>query len=295
MSIHVLYHSPCPDGTAAAAAVLLALGDKATYHPTNYSNTKPEIPDGSEVYFVDFSWPRADLDELAKRSKSVVVLDHHKSAADALAHLSKPAAASYPIDLTAIFDQTRAGCQIAWDYFHPGTKRPWMIERIADRDLWRFALPETKKFAAWLQIQPSAIDSYGVMIRAMEVETVREAVLDIGEALLGQQDALVERINSHAYVTEIMGADGGNHDVIAVNTSLYPSEACDALLKATPWGVAAAWYQAKNGDVRWSLRARKGGVDVSAIAVHHGGGGHRAAAGFVVRYSSSMPKTEGDQ
>ena len=40
-----------------------------------------------------------------------------------------------------------------------------------------------------------------------------------------------------------------------------------------------AWYE-RAGIRTHSLRSRKGGVDVSTIALSHGGGGHPAAAGY---------------
>jgi oligoribonuclease NrnB/cAMP/cGMP phosphodiesterase (DHH superfamily) len=45
-------------------------------------------------------------------------------------------------NLHVIFDMNRAGCQIAWDYFHYNLEnntpdiRPWFLDYIADGDLW---------------------------------------------------------------------------------------------------------------------------------------------------------------
>lgn len=56
--------------------------------------------------------------------------------------------------------------------------------------------------------------------------------------------------------------------------------------------VAGFAYGADEGGQRvrlsWSLRSRAG-VDVSAIAARHGGGGHTAAAGFSVHDDGRSP------
>ena len=171
MSTHIVYHHPCADGCTAALAAWLKFGDAATYHPTNYSGPKPEIPDGAHVYFVDFSWPRADLLALASRVEKLVILDHHQTAAAALQ--------GFP---DAIFDMNKSGCRLAWEYFHPGKRMPDMFALVEDRDLWRFNLPHTKAFGAYLRMQPCTIPAYCAAMRDMETYSGEERILAAGNA-----------------------------------------------------------------------------------------------------------------
>lgn len=102
----VLYHANCPDGFAAARAAWMSLGDAATYLPVSYGDPLPAIPDGSEVYIVDFSYPRPILEELEARC-GLTVIDHHATAQEALSGLA-----------FAHFDMSKSGAVLTWEHFH---------------------------------------------------------------------------------------------------------------------------------------------------------------------------------
>ena len=71
---------------------------------------------------------------------------------------------------------------------------------------------------------------------------------------------------------------------MAVNCPIFPAS-LGSLLK-DKHGVAVVWYMAGE-TIYVSLRAKKpDGVDVSAIATLHGGGGHQSSAGFRVPVAS---------
>ena len=38
-----------------------------------------------------------------------------------------------------------SGCQLAWNHFYPDLLRPWFLEYISDRDLWKFELENSKE------------------------------------------------------------------------------------------------------------------------------------------------------
>jgi oligoribonuclease NrnB/cAMP/cGMP phosphodiesterase (DHH superfamily) len=266
MTTHVIYHHPCTDGTAAALAAYMALGDAATYHGANYNQPKPEIPDGSIVYLLDFSWPRADLEALAARSRRVIVLDHHKTAAEALA--------GFP---GATFDMNKSGAVLAWEHFHPGQPVPRMFQLIQDRDLWRWEHePDTRLFAAYLQTQPLTIEAMRGTYEAMQDPAARSAIFAAGRAVLQVERMQIERLSKSAYWVTL-----GDHRFVAVNAPIHQSEVAHTLLEKFPDSPFAAAFVQVRGAQRWSLRSR-GDFDVSAVAKQYGGGGHAAAAGFTL-------------
>ena len=123
---YVLYHANCFDGMGAAYAAWTQLGDvNVEYIPVQYGSPPPETEAGSNVYIVDFSYSKGTLDEIKGKSAHMIVLDHHKTAAEDLD--------GYP---GAIFDMKRSGAMLAWDYFHPGVHAPLLLDYIQDRDLW---------------------------------------------------------------------------------------------------------------------------------------------------------------
>ena len=76
----VLYHAGCHDGFGAAWAAHQKFGDSAEYTAVQYGQDPPNIEAGSEVYIVDFSYPRPILEALNKKMSKLVVLDHHDTA-----------------------------------------------------------------------------------------------------------------------------------------------------------------------------------------------------------------------
>ncbi len=122
LSSVVLYHYPCPDGVFAALAAYLALsatGAPARFIPhTVYSPLSLEaLPVGPSdcVYLLDYAGPPGFAVALAQRAGRVVVLDHHKTAAEQLSH----AAVSATPNLDVTFDMERSGATIARDHFQP--------------------------------------------------------------------------------------------------------------------------------------------------------------------------------
>lgn len=77
--IIVIYHASCNDGAGAAYAAWTVLGETAEYVPAHYGNEPPDVT-GKVVYVLDFSYPRDVLLDMNAKAKSLLVLDHHKTA-----------------------------------------------------------------------------------------------------------------------------------------------------------------------------------------------------------------------
>lgn len=130
----VLFHRDA-DGYASAYAAYKLYPD-AQYidvqynEPVDYSLFNKE----SVVYILDFSYPRDVLLKIQSMVKSILVIDHHESAKDAVVGLD-----------FCIFDLSRSGCELAWEYFHPGVEIPTLIKAIGDRDIWAYRYPDTRQ------------------------------------------------------------------------------------------------------------------------------------------------------
>jgi hypothetical protein len=76
--IFVLYHASCHDGFSAAYAAWKKFGESAKYIAVNDRINFPEyIPEGSEVYLLDFAFRKNVIDNLRTKVKKLVILDHH--------------------------------------------------------------------------------------------------------------------------------------------------------------------------------------------------------------------------
>ena len=260
--IYILFHHPCQDGFGAAFAAWKKFGDAAKFVGVNYGKPLPEMPGATEVYIVDFSYPKADLEALALTCK-LVVLDHHKTAQEQLQGLP-----------FAHFDMNRSGAGMAWDYFHPDTPRPWLINYIEDRDLWKHKLPNTHDIAAALFSYPQ---EFSIWEKFQQADLLNE-----GKAIRRYQNILSDEMVKNTQVKDFLQFK--NVPIVNASSSLI-SDVGEVLRQKYPTApFYAIYYDTKEGKRKWSLRSTDHQEDVSAIAGVFGGGGHRNAAGFIEHY-----------
>jgi oligoribonuclease NrnB/cAMP/cGMP phosphodiesterase (DHH superfamily) len=101
-----IYHGNCADGFGAAWVVRKAMGE-IDFHPGKYQEPPPDVT-GKDVVMVDFSYKRPVLLEMAEKANSILILDHHKTAAEDLLDL--------PANVTAKFDMGHSGAMLTWEH-----------------------------------------------------------------------------------------------------------------------------------------------------------------------------------
>lgn len=285
-----IYHGNCADGFTAAWAVWKALGDQVEFMPGTYGAPSPDVT-GADVIMVDFSYKRPVIEKIARDARTTLILDHHKTAAAELAGLLEPhsngwsdhmnglgVAADYGQDPTwprAIFDMDRSGAQIAWDFFHPGQPRPRLVDYVADRDLWRFALPRSREVAAWVFSNDYSFGRWSGLAYRLDEDREWPGIVAEGTA--------IER-KHHKDIAELLKITrremviGGHRVPVANLPYTMASDAAGAMAEDAPF--AACYFDRADARV-FSLRSRgEGGLDVAEIAANYGGGGHKNAAGF---------------
>lgn len=259
-----IYHGGCDDGFGAAFAIWKRDGDSVEYHQGVYGAAPPDVT-GLDVAIVDFSYKRPVMIEIAAKAKSVLVLDHHKTAQADLAGLAAECR-----NMIVEFDMARSGAMMAWQYFHPGKRAPKLFEYLQDRDLWLKQLPFCDEFTAALRSYPQEFETWDKLSDDVN------GLIQEGHAIQRYYRTLIEGAKNHFYMRDI-----GGHRVPVVNASLFmASELAGELAEGNAF---AAVYAETDKHVTWSLRSRApDGIDVSEIAKQFGGGGHKHAAGFKV-------------
>ncbi len=264
-----IYHGNCADGFGAAWVVRLAhlaeLGPEGVeFFPGVYQDPPPDVT-GRDVILVDFSYKRPALIDMAQKAKSILILDHHKSAQADLVDL--------PDNVQAIFDMDFSGAMLAWDYYFPNQTAPRLIQHIQDRDLWLFKLPGTSAVQAAVYSYPYDFDVWDNLIGSFDLAN-GSRLMDEGAAIERKHfKDIKELIASAAQRGKIAG-----HDVPILNAPyFFSSDACHIMGENELF--AACYWDTPGGRV-FSLRSADGGLDVSQIAALFGGGGHKHAAGF---------------
>lgn len=284
-----IYHANCIDGFTAAWCVRETFDTKVDFIPASYGQEPPDVT-GRDVIIVDFSYKRPVLERLALSARSILVLDHHKTAQEDLLNLAYPAGGwkahlSVAGNPVALFDMDRSGAQMAWDYFHGGS-RPALVDYVADRDLWRWKLPYSREVSAVLASHEHDFDTWSDLVADMQDEgRDRARIVAEGEAILRKMDKDVTTIIGSSCRSMIIG---GQSVPVANCPPFLASETAGRLAQDAPF--AATYYDGPKGR-GFSLRSRgDDGADVAEIAASYGGGGHRNAAGFLAERG-----WEGDQ
>jgi oligoribonuclease NrnB/cAMP/cGMP phosphodiesterase (DHH superfamily) len=279
-----IYHGNCADGFTAAWAARMALPKGTIFHPGHYGEAPPDVT-GADLVLVDFSYKRDVLLEMAATTRSVLILDHHKSAAADLAGFAAPRTlfADHVHEATyhdgndgpyirAVFDMDRSGAQIAWDYFH-GAQRPTLVDYVGDRDLWRFKLRYSRQVSAYIFSHNYSFDRWDLLAEQLGHGDDWNNVVFAGDAILRKHDKDVAALID---VTLRYMVIGGHRVPVCNLPYTMASDAAGTLAEGNPF--AACYFDRADARV-FSLRSR-GDFDVSAIAAAYGGGGHRNAAGF---------------
>lgn len=273
-----IYHGNCADGFTAAWAVREALGEaNVDFYAGHYGHEPPDVT-GRDVIMVDFSYKRPVLEQMAEQARSILILDHHKSAAEDLEGLPDAPdcwddwldfyTPTAHLAVAALFDMTRSGAGIAWDFFHD-EPRPPLIDHVEDRDLWHFALPGTREIQAAVFAR-----EYDFALWDELMDTPLEDLRREGEAIERKHHKDVRELVD---VTMRWMTIGGHRVPVANLPYTLTSDAGHILAEGNPFG--ACYWDTPNGRT-FSLRSTDDGEDVSRIAAHYGGGGHRNAAGF---------------
>lgn len=295
-----IYHGNCADGFTAAWAVWKALGYyDVEFVPGVYGKAPPDVS-GADVIMVDFSYKRPVIEAMAQTCRTMLILDHHKTAEADLAGMPRPvystgweehlaeAAGMVASDVgpgvpRVIFDMGRSGAQIAWDFFHVDRgyhagmplARPRLVDYVGDRDLWKFELPRSREIAAWLFSQNYFFPVWDALAAELQTENGFEMAVAEGAAIERKHH---KDIHELLKVTRREMVIGGHRVPVANLPYTMASDAAGAMAETAPF--AACYFDRPDARV-FSLRSRgEGGFDVSTIAASYGGGGHRNAAGF---------------
>ena len=270
--IAVIYHGGCPDGFSGAYAAWKIFGDTAEYIPAQHGRPVPEHLAGKELYLIDFCYPQAVMDDLAKIAKSLIVLDHHEGV--------REIAEKFP----GVYDPSRSGATVAWSYFHPDTSVPVLLQYVQDGDLYVFKLPDSRAVLAYAYARKFSFDEWDRLVSEFEDENTRTKLIEKGKIYAEHFAILVEQVAHKAILVSFEGYEC----YLAGAADMFTSDVGNMLARIKPpFGIIAKLH----GDaLNVSLRSDDS-IDVSAIARKYGGNGHPHAAAFRIPWGTPLPWT----
>jgi uncharacterized protein len=304
MKIEVRYHKNCTDGFMSAYLLRHWFksqeaeldGLDVLYTPVQYGDEA--LPtDAEEFWIIDYSYSKDDLAKIVNESpnlKCLAFLDHHKTAIDiygasdveklkTINHLcleQRPDLICCEKDVKFFTKliQNRSGAGLALETIDaedievPNRLRQGALA-VEDRDLWLFKLDGTKIWNKVLNVEMT-FEAWDKIFEMSEEEFSKVWIkagleLDFYEAECKRLKGLITPVETKLGKTALMNCD-----------MKYVSNVSD-LVKDEYAFCAFFIISPARGLVIVSLRSSSDGdVDVSVIAKHNGGGGHKNASGF---------------
>jgi len=279
----VIYHGKCCDGFGSALSAYLyfkkhgeknANGKTIEYFPASFNQPPPNVI-GRNVLICDFSYKKDITLKLIEESDGLLIIDHHKTAESELKDIP---------DQHKIFMMNHSGAYLTWKFFFPSDEVPLLIRYIEDNDIWLKQMPNTREVTSYIFALPFKFEEYE---KLLDPDYITNTVIPVATGMNKQNTFYIDQAMSHATVkfTEI---NKKYYFIAHINSTILKSEIGNQLLSKHPNADFSAVYSMNNNTTYISLRSEDNRSDVSEIAKHYGGGGHRNASGITIYGSNEF-------
>jgi oligoribonuclease NrnB/cAMP/cGMP phosphodiesterase (DHH superfamily) len=288
----VVVHDDCMDGLASAMIIREVLPDVPIMFVQYNSPAQRDLPVEPGMLFCDVTPDAARIDEYVEAG--TVVLDHHKHARALVARFG-----ARGIFADEASDRGMSGALLAYHFVWRMLeaqaklgKRTDLVERFATlagvRDTWWKDHPEWQLSLVlhavlehfprefWMQrLDGATFDGIGIAIDE----------LPLGKILVDAKAATVARLAAERVIVE--RTTQGVWALCSVGRK-YVSDLADFLREQAELAVnvfVSVHLTVEAGEMKVTCSLRSDGtIDVGALAVEMGGGGHSRAAGFIRPY-----------
>ncbi len=271
----MISHDKCHDGYGAVASMLTYCDDHELPVPELgwFQYNQYDIEDvvklvkGKVVFIGDFSFKEEEYKLLMESAELILTVDHHKTPyLDAVGEYDN-----------TYFDMNKAGALLTWEFLFPKTEAPMIIKLVSDRDIYEFKYGMNTKATYQLLVKENEPNDPSKVLDYIdnEVSLVEDFTKYVPE--VEQYEKAMNRRAEQAEEYTIKGTK-----LFGLN---YTSKASDLLnIVSKNNNTPSLSYFVKNNEIVFSLRNTVPGMDVEAIAKQFGGGGHKNAAGFTLKF-----------
>lgn len=277
----VYYHAKCRDGLLAAYGIHHYMSKHHPEQKIEYIGSGPwkdplDVTD-KNVVIVDMSFSLDKMKHMIKTANSLVILDHHETAMEALSEID---------DKYKWFDMNHSGAYLSWKFFHreDDDKIPKLVKWVEAHDIWNQDYPQVKEFSAWwdqhynIKKLPEDFHYYD---KFLDNKYLSKQVNIFGPPLHRQLVAMVECCLNYASL-KLYRIKGSIVHVASLNTTVLKSEIGNALMRKYPFIDMAMVYSYNDVSnvTSISMRSTNENMSTTIISKKFGGGGHRNASGF---------------
>ena len=276
-----LYHGIDLDGFCGGAIYAKYMEEHGKAYELIPANYGWEFPWSSmkdaDVTLIDFSLqPSSAFDRLAQTAKQIVWIDHHKSAIDDWKRF-------FPQDgwcpIKTVLDTTKAGCELAWEYFFPDRRMPLAVRLLGRYDVWDHSDNDVLPFQYGMRLYDfDPVDDRSKWADYLDGDISPEVCcprIREGHTVLQYQT----REDTIAAAAACFAIDWEGLHWLAANRGGRGSKFFDSKWDAELFDgmMSFSW----NGETwTFGLYSTNPDIDCGAIAKRWNGGGHPGAAGF---------------
>lgn len=292
----VLYHRGCSDGFGSACVVdywyQTHKSVQVLFRPPRFIAVDPnqlmdelkhhvmDLSKDTVIKSIDVGFTKEAYQLLMSKFRDVTIIDHHISTFRELVNHS----GKLPNNI--IFDNNKAGCVLAWEFYFGKRHIPLLLLYLQDRDLYTFKEPLSKEInlALYKNYPPKYINNDQ---NRPDFEDWKKLLLDNKGSWLirmiqsGSQLAPIQKMEINKHMKKARMYDFHDFKIITCYSEKHISDlghelACHYMDKCH---FAMVYRVHHKEEVLISLRSCTD-FDCSLIANKYGGGGHQKAASF---------------
>jgi len=271
----VIYHKSDFDGIFCREIAKKKFGDEAEYIGWEYGEPEPVVSPEQNLYILDLSVPG-----LMNHPK-LIWIDHHKSAID-----------KYPTSIGGLRIDGVAACRLAWQYFFGPTFIDLLMkESFIDRKVIEpLAVRLAGEYDIWDKRNPN-VDWFQRGLYSFNLEDRHwDELLKVTFYYHGLVINLCERgkiVNDYQNIVDEQLLKSRSFDLhwgglcfLAINHARCNSMTFESGAKEYHDGLLSFCWTGTKWTISMYHTAFNKEIDLSAIAVQFGGGGHKGACGF---------------
>jgi len=274
MGILVLFHDDM-DGRCSAAIVKKVYPEARCYE-VNYSDPLPidEILSDDTVFIVDYTPSKdCDFERIVSKAAKTVWIDHHGK------NIVRHKFFDKCLDGLRV-EKTPSGAGCCWKYLFPKVPVPDAVLYVSDYDTWTYDFGiVTKAFEAGLKtvahspedpIWDALLDTDNDLRRQKETQNI----VVKGNIVLEFRKNFFKDIATKGSFT----CDFEGHKILCCNMPGVGSNLFEGM-DTEGYDIVSTFYS-DGSKIIVGLYSEGETVDCSELAMKHGGGGHKGAAGF---------------
>jgi oligoribonuclease NrnB/cAMP/cGMP phosphodiesterase (DHH superfamily) len=292
---YVIYHKNCLDGFTAFYLLHEAkkIDKKALIYPDvpSAKRTPPGV-ENKDILIVDVAYSIDVAYDIMIKAKSITFIDHHITIHDGM----KKLAMKYS-KLNYIYDETKSGSTLMWQYLYGSIRPPKFVRYVEDNDIGLWKMKYCKEFITALRVKYSTKLNFKTLKKWNKLykDSTISKLIELGKIYTEYKSFLAED-NSRRFTLERFPSEKfynkysqifkkpGQYVVAVYCGSPCPTsqDISEFIFKNYSCDFMISWVlNLEKKDYVLTFRSKH--VDVGEIAAALGGGGHKLAASGVVK------------